>query len=231
MKINITESRGITTITTEFSTPKSGPISKEAVKRCIDILQSGAKASDIFNRKDYIATKLWSVEDIEDCLRSYGYDPGAENVAVISKDLNALYDCGEIEWDVVYEAIQDNKKVLKPITMKLEDMLKILQATVNYIEVDETDDVLKQMGFTEKQLVFLRAADLSEPVSGSFSDTISDNEALDLLLKIARWFYNSWKIGEQKYPEDNENLARDELDEIGFPEGIINAVWYSNDTD
>lgn len=249
MKIDINENHGITKISIVFPTPENSPVSEEAVRRCAEVLQSGAEASDILNRKDYVAAKLWSFQDIEDCLRSYGYDPGAENAAIISKEVQSLNDCRESEWDVIYEAIEDNKKVLRPITMKLKDMLKILQATVDYMkeEIDEADalddlkDVLEQMGFTEKQLVFFGAVDFDEPKPDSFSDTISisndttpDKEAYELILKIARWFYNDWKVGEQNFQEDREgaeNLARDELEEIGFPEGIINAAWYSNDTD
>lgn len=62
---------------------------------------------DILVRSDYIATKLWSEEDIAGCLTERGYSPTQENIdAVLNTGyLRALNDCSDGDWQIIYDAI------------------------------------------------------------------------------------------------------------------------------
>lgn len=89
-------------------------VSMEAIKRCVEILNTGAAPSDILNRKDYIAAKLWSEADVEGCLVECGYKPTEENVAAVLSncDLRRLEDCTDADWENIYSAIRNKESEL-----------------------------------------------------------------------------------------------------------------------
>ena len=64
---------------------------------------------DLLNRDDYIATKLWSKEDIEAALEEKGYPVTEDNVnAVINSGmLKTLGDCTDGDWEIIYQAIDN----------------------------------------------------------------------------------------------------------------------------
>ena len=67
---------------------------------------------NIINRDDYVATKLWSREDIETKLREKGYEGSFEQVnAVINTGcLKALGDCTDNDWEIIHIAIYNAKE-------------------------------------------------------------------------------------------------------------------------
>lgn len=62
---------------------------------------------DIVLRDDFIATKLWSREDVKQVLREEGYADTEENVddVINSGYLNALNDCTDDDWRIIRNAI------------------------------------------------------------------------------------------------------------------------------
>lgn len=67
---------------------------------------------DILLRSDYIATKLWSEEDIADCLEEQGHPPTQENInAVLNTGYTkALNDCSDGDWMIIANAIYEAEK-------------------------------------------------------------------------------------------------------------------------
>ena len=61
------------------------------------------KDFDIIRRSDYIATKLWSREDVEEMLKERGYTGNDEEVDIVLATgyLKALGDCTEGDWDII----------------------------------------------------------------------------------------------------------------------------------
>lgn len=68
--------------------------------------------SDILFRSDYIATVLWSREDVEDALLENGFKGTAEEIdAVINTGyLRALEDCTDGDWYVIDDAIREAER-------------------------------------------------------------------------------------------------------------------------
>lgn len=64
---------------------------------------------DLLNRDDYIATVLWSKEDIEAALEEKGYPvtKGNVNAVINSGMLKALGDCTDGDWEIIYQAIDN----------------------------------------------------------------------------------------------------------------------------
>lgn len=62
---------------------------------------------DVLFRSDYIATKLWSRDDIRYCLQEKGYDGNDSEIdAVLNTGFcKSLNDCTDEDWDTIYVAI------------------------------------------------------------------------------------------------------------------------------
>lgn len=201
-------------------------ISMTGLDKCVDILRTGADEYDILNRHDYIATKLWTEEDVKSCLVDRGYEPSDENVALVANDLKGLDDCTDDEWGIIYGAIRDNSSELQRAYPPFETMEELLQATVEFEENNcITEEIalteLEEMGFNEDQLRYFGFRELEGPTPLCFAATYPSSEqpekvAFDLLMQIAQWF--------QRDCVDEES-ARYELEEIGFSDELIEAAW------
>lgn len=62
---------------------------------------------DLLNRNDYIATTLWSREDIASMLEERGIEPSEENIDAVldSGCLKYLGDCNDEDWMMINDAI------------------------------------------------------------------------------------------------------------------------------
>lgn len=197
-------------------------ISMAGLDKCVDILRTGADEYDILNRHDYIATKLWTEEDVKSCLVDRGYDPSDENVALVANDLKGLGDCTDGEWEIIYGAIRDNSSELQRVYPPLETMEELLRATVEFEENNcITEEIalteLEKMGFNEDQLRYFGFRELEGPTPLCFAATYSSSEqpdkvAFDLLMQIVQWFRR-------------DGVDRYELEEIGFSDELIEAAW------
>lgn len=60
-------------------------------------------------RSDYIATKLWSREDVESTLIEEGYEGTKQEIDEVINTgyLKALGDCTDSDWDIIKYAIRD----------------------------------------------------------------------------------------------------------------------------
>lgn len=197
-------------------------ISMAGLDKCVDILRTGADEYDILNRHDYIATKLWTEEDVKSCLVDRGYAPSDENVALVASDLKGLGDCTDDEWGIIYGAIRDNSSELQRMYPPLETMEELLQATVEFEENNcITEEIalteLEEMGFNEDQLRYFGFRELEGPTPLCFAATYPSSEqpdkvAFDLLMQIVQWFRR-------------DGVDRYELEEIGFSDELIEAAW------
>ena len=78
------------------------------------------KDEELLFGSDYIARKLWTEEDVAECLRNEGYAGSDEEVsAVINQGIVGLNDCTDDDWDVIYCAI--NRAELAGEIRKEED--------------------------------------------------------------------------------------------------------------
>lgn len=217
MKLMITDDNGIQI--KSYDLPENVPMA--GLEKCVDILRTGADEYDILNRHDYIATKLWSEEDVKSCLVDRGYLPINENVALVANDLGSLGDCTDDEWEVIYGAIRENASELERAYPPLESMEELLMATVEFEENNcITEDIalaeLKEMGFNEDQLRYFGFRELEGPTPLCFAATYNGSEqpdkiAFDLLMQIVQWF-------------QRDCVDRHELEEIGFPAELIEAA-------
>lgn len=84
-------------------------VSMDALKRCVEILQKKPDPSDILDRRDYVAAVLWTREDIAECLKEKGFEGNEENInrVVESGWLDALNDCSDVDWNVIFDAIDN----------------------------------------------------------------------------------------------------------------------------
>lgn len=73
---------------------------------------NGTIISDILLRRDYIATKLWSEEDIAGCLEEQDYPPTQENIdAVLNTGyIKALDECSDGDWMIITDAIYEAER-------------------------------------------------------------------------------------------------------------------------
>lgn len=217
MKLMITDDNGIQI--KSYDLPEN--VSMAGIEKCVDILRTGADEYDILNRHDYIATKLWSEEDVKSCLVDRGYLPTDENVALVANDLGDLGDCTDDEWEVIYGAIRENASELERAYPPLESMEELLMATVEFEENNcITEEIalaeLKEMGFNEDQLRYFGFRELEGPTPLCFAATYNGSEqpdkiAFDLLMQIVQWFQRDF-------------VDRHELEEIGFPAELIEAA-------
>ncbi len=62
----------------------------------------------------YIAMKLWQVDDIKSSLEEMGYKPNEWNVdsVINTHELDALNDCTDYDWEVISQAINDAKELI-----------------------------------------------------------------------------------------------------------------------
>ena len=84
------------------------------------IRENVPKDEELLFGSDYIARKLWTEEDVAECLRNEGYVGSDEEVsAVINQGIGGLNDCTDDDWDVIYCAI--NRAELAGEIRKEED--------------------------------------------------------------------------------------------------------------
>lgn len=64
--------------------------------------------SDILIRSDYVATVLWSRDDIASTLIDKGYKDSDENIEQVigSGELGPLGDCDDEDWNVINNAVK-----------------------------------------------------------------------------------------------------------------------------
>jgi hypothetical protein len=67
----------------------------------------GTTIHDIFNRSEFIATKLWSEEDVRSQLEANGFEPSDDNIAAVINTgyLKRLDDCTDADWMIIDYAI------------------------------------------------------------------------------------------------------------------------------
>ena len=86
------------------------------VEKIKHLLRTGDSrcASDIIDRSDYIATKLWCEEDVLSKLAENGYEASDENLEeVLSRlDEDILTDCTDQEWKAIDDAICASEEFL-----------------------------------------------------------------------------------------------------------------------
>lgn len=196
----------------------------KSIQRCMEILQNKPEPGDILDRRDYIATTLWSDEDLRDCLAEEGYEDSPENISILkqSGDLVGLGDCQDESWAVIYGAIRENADHLKRKYPTLEKMESMFISVIELEEVTCSDLTtafceLMEMGFNENQLLYFGFSGLDATKPLCFAATYDQHEkpekvAYDLLLSIARWFFKHCC---------SESNAREILDAIGYDEELI----------
>lgn len=76
-------------------------------RNALEILNRYYHGEDVLFRSDYIATKLWSRDDVAACLQEKGFDGTDDEIdAVISAGyLKYLGDCTDGDWEMIYNAI------------------------------------------------------------------------------------------------------------------------------
>lgn len=202
-------------------------VSMQSIQRCMEILQSAPKPSDILDKREYIAEILWTEDDLRDCLLEKGFADSPENVKVFkeSGDLKSLGDCADQNWAVIYGAIRDNADQLTRLYPTLEEMESLLTSVVEFEEDDCVDletarSELEEMGFNESQLLYFGFAGVEGTRPLCFSATTSSSEkpekaAYDLLRNVVEWFFDDCCTEED---------ARSELEEIGFDEELIDTA-------
>lgn len=69
--------------------------------------------SDLFRKSDFIATKLWSREDVAACLEEKGYEGTEEETDEVINTgfLKHLHDCTDEDWETIYQAIDEAKRL------------------------------------------------------------------------------------------------------------------------
>lgn len=79
------------------------------------MLERSPDGIELFNRKDFFASILWSKEDIKNVLNEDGYARTQENVELILNDLDVkdMESC-ENGWAVISDAIRRNCECLEP---------------------------------------------------------------------------------------------------------------------
>lgn len=90
--------------------------------------------AQLTDRTEYVAVKIWTVEDVESCLVEKGYLPSPKNVAAVvdSGLLSGLSDCLDCEWECIESAISSVSPNLDMISGN--DYFEIFQLELN----DET---------------------------------------------------------------------------------------------
>lgn len=90
---------------------------------------------------DRIAMKIWSVEDVEACLKEEGYEPSEENVNKVLNThmLDALEDCTDWDWEIIHQAIDEAKIEKEEKHMKME-----LSLTVDFGAMESDPESVKR---------------------------------------------------------------------------------------
>lgn len=64
--------------------------------------------SALENNPDIVAWKVWTKDDIKECLEEDGFLPSDENVDLVMQAVSkGLSDCNDDDWDVIRDAIYD----------------------------------------------------------------------------------------------------------------------------
>lgn len=62
--------------------------------------------SALENNPDIVAWKVWTKEDIKECLEEDGFLPSDENVDLVMQAVRKeLSDCNDDDWSVIHDAI------------------------------------------------------------------------------------------------------------------------------
>lgn len=77
-------------------------------------LTRGKKNDDVihvFDENTYVATKLWSSDDVKGVLLEMGYKPSDKNVAAVlaTNELRKLEGCTDEDWKIIRNAIKEAK--------------------------------------------------------------------------------------------------------------------------
>lgn len=110
MRINITLSGEQKGNYVTWSVEITGNVLKATMERIVELAKKADTLlpSDILDRNDYIATTLWTVAHIKQCLDEEGFEPSDENVdAIISTGmLKNLGGYKDSDWESIYDAIR-----------------------------------------------------------------------------------------------------------------------------
>ena len=64
--------------------------------------------SALENNPDIVAWKIWTKDDIKECLEEDGFLPSDKNVDLVMQAAReGLSDCNDDDWDVIRDAIYD----------------------------------------------------------------------------------------------------------------------------
>lgn len=207
--ITITENENMYGKITEMEKTENGykkviELSGQANAYVIDrLIRMIAKAdtlypSDVINRRDCIATTIWTNDDIAAKLEEKGYEPSDENIAAVISTgaLKNLGDCLDYHWGTIDNAIAEAMQSTEPHTF--DELKDILQSVVDEkkdrsLDLDVTEKELLEMGFNYKQLEYFGYYEECEDAPRDFEDTYrqSDSEraaALKLLTRVVAWF-------------------------------------------
>lgn len=90
---------------------------------------------------DKIAMKIWSVEDVEACLKEDGYESSEDNVNKVLNThmLDALEDCTDWDWEIIHQAIDEAKIEKEEKHMKME-----LSLTVDFGAMESDPESVKR---------------------------------------------------------------------------------------
>lgn len=62
--------------------------------------------SALENNPDIVAWKVWTKDDIKECLEEDGFLPSDENVDLVMQAVReGLSDCNDDDWSVIHDAI------------------------------------------------------------------------------------------------------------------------------
>ena len=201
----------------------SGEANANTIEKLVRMMAQADKLNpnDVLNRKDYIATTLWSEEDIGARLEEKGYDASDENIAAVIKagELNHLGDCLDEHWETIDQAIKNADLQATPYT--LHELLVVLQDVVaceadSYCDMEAAEKKLIEMGFTYDQLTFFGIHKNEDAIcvfEDTYREVTSEREAaMKLLTSVVAWYKNHCA---------DLDSAKQKLEEIGFEEDLI----------
>lgn len=83
------------------------------LKKLVILLEKKANPSDIIDRSEYVAVKVWLKEDIEQKLKEMGFAPSPKNVKKVSNLCGMLSVCTDGDWCIIENVINDLAKLDK----------------------------------------------------------------------------------------------------------------------
>ena len=175
----------------------------------------------LMDRSEYIATKVWAVEDIEDVLLQEGYIPSARKVeAVINTGLlQSLNDCTDQDWQIITSAIHAVRSDLEEMEGNAFFEIYQLECTPDNKEIK----FLSYKELVERGFAFDLGRYKKMYTQKCDSDVNLEKIYLDFNLHIPEDYKgHSLSVSDVVVVYDNERVTYHYVDTFGFTEVEVN---------